>query len=600
MNLFNNPVIRLTLSLEAIAYALPVPIMAYIVMVFGGFDCSFYVISAFICGGIVPIVITFILRWMKLNPSLKALEKQDLIKNDQLIIIRQRLLMHPRFEALSLFIRYPSGIGITILMLALEGEVTLSRLLISFAAMLIVVPSNAIFFFFQSEIFLARYLKDEKIANEALTEKKYKISNIYIKFLYSFISVLILPLGIFIIIIVLMNYKIADIDNQFIHIILISIFSFITVIVTVYFFAKSFYNSISGILAALKKMSDGHFNSGLVPIITRDEIGLMSNHVNNLQIKIRNVILLIKTMSRKLSSSADDLFNTSEHYSNESQTTAASVEEITSTLEELSASGDLIYESVENQHKKTSRLIENIGELDIIVKTIGKEMKRAININSDLDNNIIQIKSMIGNILELMKIAINDAERMLNYTIIIDDISDKTNLLSLNASIEAARAGDYGRGFSVVADEIGSLATQTGENAKTISHMVKSTNISMEKSFTALNTAIGNIEKIFKGLESFGSIINNINELTVKDININEIVKSDAELLLERADEIKRSVGEQRTAIEEITKSITLINNAAQNTSTASENLSVSSDVFAKSAGELLREIEFFQVNESV
>jgi len=195
-----------------------------------------------------------------------------------------------------------------------------------------------------------------------------------------------------------------------------------------------------------------------------------------------------------------------------------------------------------------------------------------------------------------MKTATEDAGRMLDYTGLINDISERTNLLSLNASIEAARAGEYGRGFAVVADEIGKLAEQAGENTKNISEIVKTTNDSMDKSFMALNEATANIEKIFEGLRSFGTVVNRIGELTHQVMDINNVLKEDAEHFFKRADDIMKSMEEQKSAVNEIVKSITLINDTSQNTSAASEELSASSESMAGNAKRLNNEIEYFKL----
>jgi methyl-accepting chemotaxis protein len=200
--------------------------------------------------------------------------------------------------------------------------------------------------------------------------------------------------------------------------------------------------------------------------------------------------------------------------------------------------------------------------------------------------------------MKLMKTATENAGRMLEYTGLINDISDRTNLLSLNASIEAARAGESGRGFAVVADEIGKLAEQAGENTKNISEIVRTTNSSMEKSYVALNEAITNIENIFEGLRSFGSVVNRIGELTKKDIEINNVLKEDAQHFLKRADDIMRSMQEQKSAINEIAKSLSLINDTTQGTSAASEELTASSESIAENSRMLKKEIDFFKVSQ--
>jgi len=364
---------------------------------------------------------------------------------------------------------------------------------------------------------------------------------------------------------------------------------------TAYFLARSLNRTVSNIEVSLENIAQGHLGTDFVPMITTDEAGTMSVSMNRLLVKIRSVLSLIRHMSEELSTASVEMASTANNFSDQSQTTASTVEEITSTLEEISAGTENIYGNIDEQHGRTLALIENINRLYSIVEEEGREMAKAMSVKTGLDINIEDVKKKIGDTMQLMKTATDDAGRMLDYTGLINDISDRTNLLSLNASIEAARAGEYGKGFAVVADEIGKLAEQAGENTKNISQIVGVTNASMEKSFQALNEATANIERIFDGLRSFGGMVNKIGELTRSDMEINKTIKTDAERFLDRAAGIKTAMEEQRNAVNEIVRSVSLINDAAQNTSAASEQLSASTENIAENAARLKDEIGFFK-----
>jgi len=302
-------------------------------------------------------------------------------------------------------------------------------------------------------------------------------------------------------------------------------------------------------------------------------------------------------MSHELTLSASEMANTAENVSQQSQSSAATIEEISSSLEEISAGGESIYGNIEYQHKRTQVLIDNVNRMHAIITDEGREMEEAMKVKTGLDMNIEEVKGKIKDTMVLMKTATQDAGRMLDYTGLINEISDRTNLLSLNASIEAARAGEYGKGFAVVADEIGKLAEQAGENTKNISEIVKTTNISMEKSSQALSEAISKIESIFEGLRSFGTMVNSIGEMTRRDMEINNVLKDDAEHFLQRANEIMKAMEEQKNAVDEIVKSITVINSTTQSNSASSEELTAASETIAENARRLKGEIEFFKIH---
>jgi methyl-accepting chemotaxis protein len=594
---YKYPIINLSFSLEAFAYTLPVSILAYFVTISCNFFTSLAIfIPAALFGSTLTLIPGMISRWLRLRKSFRVLNNPDRPDDETLRAVKLRLLNHPRYEARSLPFRYFFGIGSVIVILAIAGEMNQMRYIMTVVGVAMAVPINMVFFMLQSEISLSRYLADNRLAGITLEKSEYRPSRIFNKILLVLISIILPPLAIFISFISLINLKLLQLDNLVIHFIFITIMMITASVITAYYLARSLRKTVSGMETSLDSIARGELKADFVPMITTDEVGSMSGYMNALSLKIKDVITLIHTMSHELTTSAAEMATTAENVSRQSQSTAATIEEISSSLEEISAGGESIYGNIEYQHKRTQVLIDNVNSMHAIITDEGKEMEQTMKVKSDLDMNIENVKGKINDTMALMKTATQDAGRMLDYTGLINDISDRTNLLSLNASIEAARAGEYGKGFAVVADEIGKLAEQAGENTKNISEIVKTTNVSMEKSSLALSEAIAWIESIFEGLRSFGNMVNTIGEMTRRDLEINNILKDDAEHFLQRAGEIIKAMEEQKHAIDEIVKSIMLINNTTQSNSASSEELTAVSETIAENARRLRQEIEFFKV----
>ena len=596
MKKYYFPVWKLALSLEFFAYLLPVILLAYFVVIAGNFLSSLPLfIKAASAGSLLTLIAGSFIRWLRLRRDFKALNSQEEPDGAKLQKIKLNLLMHPRYEAISIFVRYPVGVGMVMALLTIAGEMNVTRLILTALGTVMVMPVNSVFFMFQSEISLSRYLEDSRLARTIIEKDRYRPFNIFNKILFVLVSILLPPLTIFSTFIYLITADRLHLDYMPIHLTFISIIMITTSITSAYFFAKSLKKTVSGVEKSLNDIAGGLLNTDFVPMITTDEVGSMSASVNILMSRIKSVLSLIQSMSCELTTSGGEMAGTAENFTQQSQTTAATVEEISSALDEISESTGSIFDTIEYQHKRTQILIENIGALYKIVNDEGKEMEEAIRVKNGLDLNMEDVKGKIHETMELMQTAAHDAGRMLDYTGLINDISDRTNLLSLNASIEAARAGESGKGFAVVADEIGKLAEQAGISTKNISDIVKTTNSSMEKSFHALNGAIAHIEKIFDGLRTFGIIVNKIGELTRRDMQINNQLKDDAEFFLKRADDIMQSMEEQKAALTEIVKSISLINSVAQSNSVSSEELSAASENLADNALKLNAEMEFFK-----
>jgi len=593
-----NPIGKLTLSLELFAFGLPVLLLIYFIMLAGNFQEIHLFIPFSAIGSGVTLVGGFLARWLYLRGIFKVLNNDNDIEESIIHDVKLKLLLYPRREGTSIFIRYPVGIITTLVLLLPFIDLTTVQVVVIAAGMFMVLPITSLFFMFQTEGSLSPYLEDPRLSSVIITKNEYKPINVFPKILAMFISVLLPALTSFITIITLRNMEILRIENQFVHFTAMTSLIVATSVTAAFFFAKSLRKTIADMESSLDSVARGELGADFVPMITTDELGCMSVSMNNLLVKIKSVISHIQNMSGELNISAREMAGSAENFSEQSQTTAATIEEISSTLEEISAGGESIFNNIEYQHKRTQILIENINKLHSIVEDEEKEMTTAMAVKNRLDTNIEDVKIKINDTMQLMKTATEDAGRMLDYTGLINDISDRTNLLSLNASIEAARAGEYGKGFAVVADEIGKLAEQAGENTKNISQIVQKTNESTEKSFMALNKAIVNIEQIFEGLRTFGQVVNKIGQLTHDDMSINNILKEDAQHFLNRANEIMKAMEEQKGGINEIVKSISLINDTTQNTSAASEELSASSENISENANSLKKEIEFFKIKK--
>ncbi len=328
----------------------------------------------------------------------------------------------------------------------------------------------------------------------------------------------------------------------------------------------------------------------------RDEFGILSEELNESGSKMHSVISRVFVMADELATSSEELSAAADNFSAESQGTAATVEEVTSTLEEISAAVESIYGNVQHQHRRTQVLIDNIYRLYEIVSNVSTQMGDALGVKSEIDHYIDLVQNKIKETLRLTESAAGGSREMLGATTLITDISDKINLLSLNAAIEAARAGEQGRGFAVVADEIGKLAEQTNVNVNTISKIVNDTEAKMASSFQSLNEAINAIQNIFDGLTSFTLSVNKVADLSRQDMEVNQVLQDDAQHFLERADEILASMQEQKLAIEEIAKSVNQINNSAQSNSAGAEELNATAENIAQAAENLKLEMDYFKL----
>ena len=161
MNKKKHSIFRLSISLELFVYILPVLLLIHYLIITGNYMgiLPIFLVAAVI-SSVIPLIVTFIVRWIKLNPAFEMLNRADVPDEDMLRGMKLALLMHPKFEAAAMVLRYPIGILFGVILLALTGNMTQIRLITAAAGVFMAIPVSAAMFMFQSEISLTECLED--------------------------------------------------------------------------------------------------------------------------------------------------------------------------------------------------------------------------------------------------------------------------------------------------------------------------------------------------------------------------------------------------------------------------------------------------------
>ncbi len=597
---YKYPLARLTFSLEFFAYSFPVVLLAYFAVIGGNYlDNLKPFLTSAAAGSVASLVVFNLLRWWNMVPVFRALKDPEKYSREKLAEYKSLLLQRPRKEALAIPFRYLLGVGTAMILLYVFGALNNLTLLIIPLATIMVIPVNMSLFYFQTEVSLATYLQDPVFSGIILPEGSYTPLGTFPRILVVLGSVLLVPLVLFVSFLFLAINNMLVLNNFFLHIAFISFFLMGTVVVSAYYFARSTRTNMNNIKASLDRMAGGMLSIHYVPMISTDETGEMTVDINNLQLKLADVIRRIQEYSDEIMSAISEVTATTSSFSDNAQNQAASAEEITSTLEEVGAGIESIAGSTVSQNDNLVSLSGLIETLSASFKLISSKLGEYLEISHVISSKGREGEESLTRMRESMS-AINERSReMITVAGIINDISDRINLLSLNAAIEAARAGDAGRGFAVVADEISKLADQTSSSIGEIDRFIKKNNEEIEGGMQSIQQTISTMGGIIEGVKSISGGMGDLSAIMQEQLKINEQVTRSAEDANRKAEEIKSSTEEQKIATGEIVKSVSTVSSLTQSYATGAEQMLATAESTASLVEKLRESVDFFKLDNA-
>ncbi|HMV42778.1 MAG TPA: methyl-accepting chemotaxis protein [Leptospiraceae bacterium] len=374
----------------------------------------------------------------------------------------------------------------------------------------------------------------------------------------------------------------------------VCVVSILFVFIIFYYGTHSITNPIQSLVKALNSISSGEINQKIT-VKSEDEIGHLATNFNLFTERLMTITKSVKESSLLIAASSREMSDTTKTYSMNAQSQASTIEEITASIEQLSERVSDVTNHTDIQFNNLNALSGKLKELSGIIEEMNEIIQKTLG-----NTKAISIEAMSGEeALRSMNVSmtqiVESSQDMKNIIQIINDISEKINLLALNASIEAARAGVAGKGFAVVALEISRLADQTASSVKGIDLLIKKNNKQILEGIDTVNVIMKKTNTINSGVESIVEKMNAIFDYMQKQISTKFLVERETEIVKSRANEIQQITKEQKVAFDEIVKAITFINEISHSNTESSNVIATKSLELSKVAEMLKTKVDFFK-----
>lgn len=292
----------------------------------------------------------------------------------------------------------------------------------------------------------------------------------------------------------------------------------------------------------IEEIANGDINADFDMVKeSNDEIGLIIEKMKELTQSLGNIVGRIRNSSDTMSSNSYELNDTSSQTLAANNEISKAVEDVAEGSTGMASSISKINENLEEMSRETKDINESVNEIrnqTTAVQDSSKIMNDKIKSMQDSSHKMDDGISAISKRIETVNTTV---DKVSNIVSVIEEISSETNLLSLNASIEAARAGDAGKGFAVVAQEIRVLSDNTNtelENIKQIiSSLVEECRYCVQASGTIVEDNAKQKEEIKAVLDEFGALDEQIQKTAEKADEIEELVTA----MIELNDDITKS-----------------------------------------------------------
>lgn len=377
---------------------------------------------------------------------------------------------------------------------------------------------------------------------------------------------------------------------------IVNIVSIVTGVLIMVIITRIVSSNLRKVVDLTLEISEGNLNTPEIEYEGKDEIGQLSGAINTLKYNMQNILHKVSDAALSVSASSQELTESSLEVKDSS-------EYMVLTMESLAAGSETQASSALHLSEQMHSFVDSVRvsreEGQAIANTSQNVLKLTTQGTTMMEQSVTQIEKIdevVSNAVEKVQGLDRQSDQITKLVQVVKDIADQTNLLALNAAIEAARAGEHGKGFAVVADEVRKLAVQVTNSITEITGIVNNIQSETHSVVDSLNEGYAEVKEGIVQIEQTGESFQIIDKsISSMVTNVSEVAERLREIA-ENSEEMYSLIGDIAAVSEEAAAGVEETSATTEQTSSSMDEISRNADELSRLAENLNEEISVFKL----